>query len=128
MLNPSTADATQDDATIRRCVSFSHRWGHGGLVVVNLYAYRAIDPGDLWRVDNPVGPENNDYIRHWARRCATVVAAWGCFDGPGRRAIDVRSLLLRLGCKIYCLGTTRGGDPRHPVRLAATTPLEVYRG
>ncbi|MGH3977119.1 MAG: DUF1643 domain-containing protein, partial [Pseudonocardiaceae bacterium] len=81
MLNPSTADAADDDPTIRRCTSYARSWGLGGLMVVNLYAYRATDPADLWKVDDPVGPDNDDHLRAVLAAAtdvgAPVVAAWG---------------------------------------------------
>ena len=61
MLNPSTADADQDDSTIRRLIGFAKRWGNGVLNVVNLYAYRSTDRGALINVSDPVGPDND----HW---------------------------------------------------------------
>lgn len=69
MLNPSTADATQDDPTIRRCMGFARRWGYGGITVVNLYAYRATNPRDLLTAADPVGPENDRY-------CPTPEGKW----------------------------------------------------
>ena len=44
MLNPSTATARKDDATIRRIKWFSSRWGFGNITVVNLYAWKATKP------------------------------------------------------------------------------------
>ena len=44
MLNPSTADAQQDDPTIRRCMDFAKRWGFGGIEACNLFDWRATDP------------------------------------------------------------------------------------
>ena len=77
MLNPSTADATEDDPTIRRCSGFAKHWGFGGLVVVNLFAFRATNPADLRAAEQPIGPENDRHLVNAARSCPRVVAAWG---------------------------------------------------
>lgn len=63
LLNPSTADATTDDATTARCIKYAQSWGCGALLIVNLYAWRATKPRDLATVDDPVGPENAAYLR-----------------------------------------------------------------
>src|SRR5262245_13227298 len=76
MLNPSTADADQDDPTIRRCLGFSRAWGAGGLVVVNLFALRATDPDQLRIAADPVGPDNDSHLST-AAFGRLVVAAWG---------------------------------------------------
>ena len=64
-LNPSTADATVDDPTIRRCVGFADSWGYGELVVGNLYAFRATKPKDMFNQDDPVGPFNDLWLKKW---------------------------------------------------------------
>lgn len=77
MLNPSTADADVDDATIRRCVKFAQAHGFGALEVVNLYAFRATDPKDLRRAGYLAGPENDAHIAAAASECAAICVAWG---------------------------------------------------
>src|SRR5580765_5070589 len=95
MLNPSTADATKDDATIRRCVGFTKRWGYSTLEVVNLFAFRATHPRDLWKADDPVGPDNDVTISDAVRRAQLIVAAWGVCRYP--RAMDVLRVLKPTG-------------------------------
>lgn len=121
MLNPSTADAETDDPTIRRCMGFARDWGHGGIVVVNLFAWRATDPRKLCMAGDPVGPEND---RHIIDACAgeLVVVAWGT-NAPAARASEVLRLIKDNALMIRHLGKTKGGHPRHPLYVPATQPL-----
>src|SRR5581483_4090035 len=102
MLNPSTADANEDDNTIGRCVSFSDSWGYSGILVANLYAYRATDPKTLKAAADPIGPENYRYIRALSERAALVVVGWG---GYRVHPNHINAALGALnGQPIYCLG------------------------
>lgn len=114
-LNPSTADETLDDPTIRRCKRFASDWGYGGLVMTNLFAIRATDPKVMLAHSDPVGVENDDYLRDLARHAALVVAAWGAHGGHQGRDEDV----LRLIPGVHHLGLTKAGKPRHPLYLRA---------
>lgn len=121
MLNPSTADATQDDPTIRRCLGFARRLGCGELVVVNLYAWRATDPAALRRASDPFGPHNFAAVAQAACDAKYVVAAWGVNAQP-EPALYARRLLNEYG-KVYALGFTKDGHPRHPLYVKADAPL-----
>lgn len=121
MLNPSTADAQQDDPTIRRCVGFARVLGYDGLRVVNLYAFRATKPTDLWRAADPTGGQRNDdlltEVGHLARHGQGIVAAWGAHARPDR----VTHVLSFPGWdRLTALGVTKAGAPRHPLYLPAT--------
>jgi hypothetical protein len=132
MLNPSTADASVDDPTIRRCVSFAKRMGCGALTVVNLYALRSTDPGALATHPDPVGPDNDTHIAlALGKRLGCVVAAWGAHPAANQRVDTVAALLAAHGWQVSCLGTTKGGAPRHPLYVrgdAPLTPLEPTHG
>lgn len=132
MLNPSTADATQDDRTIRRCMGFAQRWGCGLLMVSNLFAFRATEPYRLGLVADPVGPQNHDYVIGAACRAresgGLVVAAWGAHGGRDDQDRRVMSLLTEtLGIPVMCLGTTVLGFPRHPLYLPKDTALVPFK-
>jgi len=117
-LNPSTADASLDDPTIRRCIGFARREGCGGLVMLNLFALRSTDPVLLYPAANPVGTDNDRHIRE--RAVGTVVAAWGAHPLAAARAKEVQALLT---VPLLCLGTTKDGSPRHPLYVRADAPL-----
>lgn len=112
LLNPSTADASQDDPTIRRCIGFAKRWGFGSIVVVNLYAYRATKPRDMLAADDPVGPDNDQIIAEVVVG-NTVVAAWGT-NARRERVAEVLELIPR-PTRLLALEITKYGHPRHPL-------------
>lgn len=124
MLNPSTADATREDPTMRRALRFARREGCGGLIVVNLFALRATDPAGLAAHPDPVGPDNDQILCAAAGRGTPVVAAWGAHGTLHAR--DRAVLRLLAPARLWCLGLTAGGQPRHPLYLPADAPLTDY--
>lgn len=120
MLNPSTADHRRDDPTIRRCLGFARRWGHGSLLVVNLFAFRTPSPAALVRASDPIGPRNDHYLRYARRRANELIIAWGAHGRHlGRHEQALALLGYRRGHPLSCLGVTRDGYPRHPLYLRA---------
>ncbi len=113
LLNPSTADATHDDPTLRRCIGFARRWGYGSLTVVNLFALRATNPRALRAADAPVGAENDAHIIAACEGAARIVCGWGNHGILHARDIAVCGLLLDF--PLWCLGTTKQSQPKHPL-------------
>lgn len=126
MLNPSRADATTDDPTIRRCISFAQSWGYGSLEVVNLFAYRASKPAELKKVANPIGSENDYYLEKAVKSADKIIVAWGNYGNFRNRCREVLDLLTSFD-KLYCLGITNRGYARHPLYIKSNTKLVYYQ-
>lgn len=128
MLNPSTADAELDDPTIRRCMAFARREHCGGIIVGNLYAFRATKPEDLWKASDPYGPGNDAALRKIALDAyvsrVPVVCGWGVHGGKWNGPIHIMQMT---GAELRCLGKTKGGQPRHPLYVRGDQPLEPFR-
>jgi len=125
MLNPSRANASIDDPTLRRCISLAKAWGYGALEVVNLFAYCTANPEQLQEVEDPIGPENHLYLNRLPYCVDQVVVAWG-----NRGTLMDRSNLalatLSGRSHLYCVGITRHQQPRHPLYVPADTPLQLF--
>ncbi len=129
MLNPSTADASIDDATIRVCIGRAKRMGYGGIVVVNLFAFRATNPWELLSVEDPVGPANDGHIRRVLNaKPKMVIAAWGGSGHYLDRARRVAHLCDFYRVPLHCLGTTQAGEPRHPLRISYDVAPQPWLG
>ena len=137
MLNPSTADAEQDDPTIRRCVGFATQWGCGRLVVVNLFGLRATNPRELYSSSiDPIGPENDNHLLRAAEEtwdvdessCGIVVCAWGNHGALHGRGDHVRRLLEREHFTPRVLRLTAAGQPPHPLYLPRTLTPNPWTG
>jgi hypothetical protein len=112
-LNPSTADALRDDPTIRRCSAFANAWGWGGLIMLNLFAFRATTPAVMKRRRDPVGPDNDRWIKRMIRQHQSVIACWGNHGEHAGRDKQVARLIT--DCR--CLAITARGQPAHPLYL-----------
>lgn len=125
-LNPSTADETANDPTVRRMIDFARRWGMDGLHVTNIFALRSTDPALLKRHGAPVGPENDLHIIERARESEIVIAAWGKHGRVNGRGPAVLQLLRANRIKLHCLKVTGDGSPSHPLYVAADTKPRDY--
>lgn len=130
MLNPSTADANLDDPTIRRCVSFAQREGYGGIIVMNLFAFRATSPDDMKGANDPFGDEcgyHLDTLFEYANEYRTpILAAWGAHGGYRQRDMAINATAKGWGTPLVCLGKTAAGHPRHPLYVKGDQPFEEF--
>lgn len=126
MLNPSTADASVDDPTIKSCVRLAKSWGYGSFEIVNLYAWRATDPEELKSKADPVGPSNDNAIMHALRRCDLPIVAWGK-HATYYRARHVYGMLKAERPAVFCVGKNKDGTPKHPLYIKSGVALEAFR-
>ena len=122
-LNASVADEEKNDPTIRREIGFARAWGFAKLIKGNAYGLASTDPRGLWRVADPVGPDNDGHIEAIAREAELVVCAWGGNCKPERSRAIVAAIR-RAKRDLYMLGENDDGSPRHPLYLRASlTPV-----
>jgi hypothetical protein len=135
--NPSTADGEQDDPTSRRGFGFARAWGCSRLVYVNVWAGRATKPTDLWKMADPVGPDNDLHIAEVAAEMVVgggfVVAAWGSIRPPNSlraqaiaRLRRVEEIIRSVGCDLRALEVNLNGSPRHPLYVRASAAPMVW--
>ena len=122
MFNPSTASATKDDPTIRRCIGFARVWGFGSLAVGNLFAFRTSSTAELRRCPEPIGVDNETWLLRLYAESHLAVAAWGNHGQWWQQGAKVRQLLPNL----CCLGVTKRGEPKHPLYVSARTDYVAF--
>lgn len=131
MVNPSTADASEDDPTIRKVIGFSERLSAGWVIVGNVFAYRATDVKLLAQAADPCGPDNDAHLRQIMADAETVIVGWGPVAKLPpllrRRYQRIVRIAAELDRPLMCFGTAKDGHPRHPLMLAYDTPLEPWK-
>ena len=126
MLNPSTADELRLDPSCTRARVYAERWGFGGLIVTNLFAWRATDPDEMKAVGDPVGRGNDTAILAAASEAALLVCAWGNHGAHLGRSGEVVSLLRRAGIDLHVLKMNGAGEPAHPLYLRGSLRPQVW--
>ena len=129
MLNPSTAQETveSDDNTVKKITTFTKSWDYGGFHVANLFALRATDPRELYKVADPRGPENDRHILRLAEAAAEIVLGWGAHGGLLGRSAEVHALLRPWAAKCVYLAKCKGGEPGHPLFLKGTSVRQSWK-
>ncbi len=117
MLNPSTADGVEDDLTTIRCMNFAKKWGYGGIMIGNIYPFRAKRPRDLRKWIKGYGDlysfneceDNKNHVYDMAQQADMIVCAWGC-NHPG-----VPEWVDELGDLFYLELCKDDITPKHPL-------------
>ena len=123
LLNPSTADEKNDDPTNRRGIGFAKLWGFGSIVFCNLFAYRTPYPVELKKEKQPIGPDNDKWIKKEAADADLIVAAWGNHGNFMERNEEVKKLI----SSMKHLGLTKSGEPKHILYLPGNSELKSFR-
>jgi hypothetical protein len=90
-------------------------WEYGGLYMANAFSLMSTNPAKLYSHPEPNLPDNDAFIRSYAERSGIVIAAWGNHGAFQNRGKDI----IRMGLTLHCLGTTKTGQPKHPLYLKA---------
>ena len=133
-LNPSTADETTDDRTVAKCWRWADKWGYGHFCMLNLFAWRDTDPKGMFLALSPVSQKNfpllNDLaISQVCEVASAVVACWGVHGAHLGRDAAVLEFVIRprFSHKLFHLGLTKHGHPRHPLYLKNDTKPQRWR-
>ena len=121
-LNPSTADEDTNDNTVRRMVGFAKKWGYGTLLVLNAFAFRSPYPKDLKTIEDPVGPENDWWIKTCAEQSSIMIGAWGNHAVYKDRSIVLKSMFN----DFQTFGVTSKLEPKHPLYVSNDAMLIPY--
>jgi hypothetical protein len=112
-LNPSIADETKDDPTIKKCIKFAQYWGYGGFYMLNLFAIVSTNPSVIYSAEDPIGKENDKMLAEYSSKVDKVVCAWGnngSYQGRSKEVLDA------LKNKFY-IKLNANGEPAHPLFL-----------
>lgn len=116
MLNPSTADHTKNDPTIQGLILKAKKLGLGGLIVVNIYAYRATSPDEMKKQKDPIGPYNDKAIElAFQEKDSIILCAWGNHGTHIKRDEEIICKIKEMALKPYALKLTKSGNPEHPL-------------
>lgn len=123
-LNPSTADESNNDPTVTRCMNYAAVHEYGGLYVCNLFPLMSTDPKALYKVD-PYSKHNEGIVLTIRQELVDdCIVAWGNHGMIGGHGIRMANLL----SPVKCFGVNKSGMPKHPLYLPKSTPLINYKG
>lgn len=119
-LNPSTANADQDDPTIRRVKGIAKVLGFGGVYMMNLFTFISTDPKQL-NIEEGNLPISDFYMDTIAEGAGVIVFAWGNFKTMGRDE-EIKKRFPQA----FALHKNKNGSPKHPLYVKKNVSLILY--
>lgn len=134
-LNPSTAGATENDATIRKEIGFAKQWGWSGFWKGNLFTRIETVSTKLKNMScqMAIGEHGVEVLDVMIRSCDPIVVCWGSAvpKHMTHRIREVHGTLRGTRCHatgaIMCFGLSKDGSPKHPLYLGYDTPMTTYK-
>lgn len=120
-LNPSTANESKNDPTIRRVISMAKGWGYGGVYMLNFFAIVTPCPEELAKTDDQIG-DNDRYLEEYLAKSEKIVMAYGSFKEAKERAQQVIKMIENC----FALHINKDGSPKHPLYVKSDTKLIPY--
>lgn len=133
MMNPSTADETENDPTVERCERRARALGFAGLRVCNIMDVIETDSRKLDAMPSrSLCSNENRFELLTAINCARdwgdiMLCAWG---KPGQKYGPVDwfcDQAAQRGVELHCLGKNKDGSPKHPLYVGYDQPLLRFR-
>lgn len=121
-LNPSLANDSEDDNTIKKLIELCKNWDFGGFYIANLFAFITPYPKELLQELEPIGEQNDTTIQELMNKCSKTILMWGNNDGFIGRDKSV----LKIISNPYCVGITKNGHPIHPLYQKSTSRLREF--
>jgi len=126
-INPSTADASIDDSTVRKWRGFTMRNGGRKFIVGNVFAFRSTDPKALEFAEDPFGPDRYAHLEQIVAEADVLVPCWGNLSKMPKDLRDspaaLLNRLLATGKPVLHFGVTDSKQPKHPLMLGYDTPM-----
>lgn len=125
-LNPSTANETEADPTIKSVIRIAKHNGFGGVYMMNCYPMVSTDPSKLLTNSYPMEVIENELLLVIAsQKCSEVVFAWGNFKVVQDTGRDQE--LIKLFPNAKAIAVNKNGSPKHPLYCRSNSPLVPFR-
>lgn len=124
-LNPSTANETDNDPTIKSVCRIAKNNGYGGVYMMNCFPIVSTDPSavkDFEERDEPEDLENMRWLLDVSKKCSDVVFAWGNFKEVVNRAASLTGYFKN--AKV--LAVNKNGSPKHPLYCKSDSKFIPY--
>ena len=107
-------------------MGYSKDWGFGGYIMGNIFAFRSTNPTILRKTKDPIGPENDYWLKNLRDEADLTIGAWGNHGEFLNRGDAVLNFIP----EIQCLRMTKRGFPSHPLylpKILKTIPLNTVK-